>query len=125
MWLLLDRWFELLSPVGLFMNTEVLDTQSLEGSVEWINKVILARLSPDIFEAIVEEFLAYNAEFGSALLGEFGVDNTVHGSFDAVRRLRVDVDLDSLQMFVAVESVGVRRALGSVCPRFRWDYGTP
>jgi hypothetical protein len=88
-------------------------------------KVILARLSPDIFEAAVTEFLGYDAEFGSALLGNFGADNAADSGFDVVRRLSVDVDLTALKMFVAVEGVGVRRALGSDCVRFRWDYGTP
>lgn len=70
--LLLDHWFKLLSPLGLSMETEVLETQRLEGSVEWINKVILVILSPDIFEAAVAEFLGYDAKFGSGFLIEPG-----------------------------------------------------
>jgi hypothetical protein len=120
-----DHWLKLPSPVGFFMGTEVLETQGLEGSVEWINKVILASLSPDILEAAVAEFLGYDAEVRSALLGDFGGDNAVDSGLDVVRRLSVHVDLDGRKILVAVDGGGVRRALGSFCPRFRWGYGTP
>ncbi|KAI9778364.1 MAG: hypothetical protein M1839_008152 [Geoglossum umbratile] len=75
--LLLNYWLKLLLPVGLSTETEVLEAQSLEGGTEWVNKVVLARLSADNFETAVAEFLGYYAEFGSALLGDFGFDNTV------------------------------------------------
>jgi hypothetical protein len=123
--LLGSDWLKLPSPVGFFMGTEVLETQSLEGSVEWINKVILASLSPDIFEAAVAEFLGYDAELGSALLGDFGVDNAVDSGLDVVRWLSMHVDLDGRKILVPVDGGGVRRALGSFCSRFRWGYGTP
>ncbi|PVH99919.1 hypothetical protein DM02DRAFT_614668 [Periconia macrospinosa] len=115
--LLGGHWLQLTSLVGLFVGTEVLETQSLEGSVEWINKVILASLSLDIFEAAVAEFLGYNAEFRLALLGDFGLDNTVDSGLDIVRWLSMHVDLDSRKILVPVHGGGVRRALGSFCPR--------
>ena len=96
------------------MHTNVLETQGLNSSVEWINEVIFARLSPNIFEAAVAEFFSHNVEFGSALLGEFGVDNVVDGGFDVVRRLSVEADLDGRKILAAVDGFGVGRALGSV-----------
>ncbi|KAF9728548.1 hypothetical protein PMIN01_13376 [Paraphaeosphaeria minitans] len=113
------------SPVGFFMGTEALEAQSLEGSVDWINNVILVSLSPDVFEAAVAEFLGYDVEFGSALLGDFGIDNALDSGLDVIRWLSVHVDLGGRKILVAVDGSGVRRALGSLCPRFRWGYGTP
>jgi hypothetical protein len=114
MHLLSDYWLKLRSPGGLFMDTSVLETQGLNSSVEWINEVILARLSPDVFKTAIAEFFGYNVDFGSALLGEFGVDNVFDSGFDIVRQLSVEADLDSRKILAAVDGVAVRRALGSV-----------
>lgn len=87
--------------------------------MEWINEVIFASLSPNIFEAAVAEFLGYDNEFDLALVGDRAINNAVNSGFNAVRRLSVDVDLGGCKMLVAVDGGGVRGALGSVCPRFR------
>lgn len=125
MLLLVDHWLELFSQLGFFMETQVLKTQGFEGGVEWVDKVIFARLGPKIFEAAVVECLGYDPEFGSALLGDFGVDNALDSSLNVVRRLRVYADLDGRKMLVAVEGGGAGRALGSNCVSFRMGYGTP
>lgn len=92
--------------------------------MEWIKKVIFARLSSDIVEAAVAELLGYDADFGSAPLGDFGIDNAVNNDLDIVKRLSVDVDLKVRKILVAVDGGGIRRALGSSCVRFSWGYGT-
>ena len=75
------------------MDTELLKTQGLDGSVKWINEVIFARLSPDVFEAAVTEFFSYDVKFGSALLGKFCVDDAFDSSLDVVGWLSVKADL--------------------------------
>lgn len=106
------------------MDTKVVETQGLDGSVEWVKNVIFARLSPDIFEAAIVEYLGYDMEFGSALLEDFGIDDAFNSGFDVVRRLRVEANSDSCKILVAVDGVGISRALGLVCPRFRRDIGS-
>ena len=96
------------------MDTNVLETQGLNSSMEWINEVIFTRLSSDVFEAAVAEFFGHNVEFGSALLGDFGVDDVFDGGFDIFRWLSMEADLDGRNILAAVDGVAVRKALGSI-----------
>ncbi|XTI84582.1 hypothetical protein V2W45_1465629 [Cenococcum geophilum] len=95
-----------------------LPSLSLNSSIEWINKIILASLSPDIFKAAIVEFLGYNAEFGLALLRDFSINNAVNSGLDIVRRLSVYINLNSRKILIVVDSSSIRRALGLFCPYF-------
>jgi hypothetical protein len=121
--LLPDHWLKLCSPGCLFMDAEFAETQCLDCSVEWLKKVIFARLSPDVLEAAIAERLGYNVEFSSALLGDFGIDNGIDGGIDIIRWLGVEANLDGGKILAAVDGVGASRVLGSFCARFRWGSG--
>ena len=79
--------------------------------MKWINRVILANVSPDFLEVAVAEFLDHDAELRSALVGYFGSDNAVDSDLNVVKRLSMHVDLDGREILVAVDGGGVRRAL--------------
>lgn len=117
------HWLQLASPVGFFVGTEVPETQSHEGIVKRMNEVILASLGRDTAEAAVAECLSYDTEFESALLGDFSIDYAVDGNLDVVRWLSMHMDFDSRKILVPVAGGSYRRALASLC--LRWRGRTP
>ena len=106
--LLPDYWLKLRSPSGLFVDTNVLETQGLNSSVERI------KLSPDIFETADTEFFSHNIKFSSALLGELGIENTFDGNFNIIRRLSIKADLNNREILATINSIDIRGALGSI-----------
>ena len=91
--------------------------------MQQIDAVVFADGCTDCFSTAIKEFLSYNTEYRSALLGRIGADYTVNNDMDVIRWMSIDVDPGGCEMVLAVVGGSARKTLSRSC--VRCGCGTP